>query len=135
LRRRAVFAGREAAIDSYLGRGAFKTWPQAALADYVADGFQSRADGQVELSCAPAWEADNFAAPAYDVAAALHGLTQPVSILRAQTNSTCAIDSAAGFVSNNPRFDVETIAGSTHFLPIERPDLARGLIRRMAALG
>ena len=46
---------------SYRGRGAFATWPEASLIDYVQDGFRERPDGSVELSCAPDWEASNFA--------------------------------------------------------------------------
>ncbi len=40
LRRRSDFPSREAALAAYRGRGAFRTWPEAPLADYVADGFR-----------------------------------------------------------------------------------------------
>ncbi len=38
LRRRSDFPSREAALAAYRGRGAFRTWPEAPLADYVATG-------------------------------------------------------------------------------------------------
>ncbi|MGH6998587.1 MAG: alpha/beta fold hydrolase, partial [Phenylobacterium sp.] len=66
LRRRSVFPDKAAVVSAYTGRGAFRTWNGAMLADYVADGFRERDDGQVELSCAPEWEASNFASHAHD---------------------------------------------------------------------
>jgi pimeloyl-ACP methyl ester carboxylesterase len=53
LRRRADFPDRAAVLAAYRGRGAFKTWPDAVLADYVATGFRDTPEG-VTLSCAPA---------------------------------------------------------------------------------
>src|SRR6185312_12348525 len=35
LRRRATFPSRQAAYEAYLGRGGFRTWSEAQLADYV----------------------------------------------------------------------------------------------------
>ena len=122
-RRRAHFPSRAAVIESYTGRGAFKTWPAQALADYVEDGFRDRADGEVELSAAPEWESSNFSAHLNDVWSALEGLRVPVDILRAEIGSTCNLTSAESFQAANPDFRVETIPGATHFLPLERPDL------------
>jgi pimeloyl-ACP methyl ester carboxylesterase len=122
-RRRAHFPSRADAIASYTGRGAFKTWPAQALADYVEDGFKDRPDGEVELTCAPEWESSNFSAHLNDVWTALEGLRTPVSILRAEFGSTCNLTSAETYLAANPDFRVETVAGATHFLPLERPDL------------
>ncbi len=60
-------------------------------------------------------------------------VTAPVSIWRAETGSTCAIASAAEFPRPAGQLAVETVPGSTHFLPIESPDVVRkGLV---AAVG
>jgi pimeloyl-ACP methyl ester carboxylesterase len=66
LRRRAVFDTPELALAAYRGRGAFRTWSDAVLADYLDDGLRKRPDGGVELACDPAWEASNFAAQGAD---------------------------------------------------------------------
>jgi pimeloyl-ACP methyl ester carboxylesterase len=124
-RRRAVFASKQAVVDSYRGRGAFATWPERVLVDYVTDGFRERDDGQVELTCAPAWESASFSAHGHDIWGALETIHAPIVILRAETESTCSVEAAADFHAANPRSRVETIAGATHFLPIERPDLVR----------
>lgn len=125
LRRRAVFDSRQAAFAAYLGRGAFKTWPETALADFVAGGFKDRPDGKVELACAPAWEASNYAAQGHNPWRAAARLRQPIHILRAERNSTCSLQAGSGFARRHPNIQIETIAGSTHFLPMERPDLVR----------
>jgi pimeloyl-ACP methyl ester carboxylesterase len=132
LRRRAVFDSREAAFVAYRGRGAFKTWPETMLADYVGGGFRDRDDGTVELACAPAWEASNYSAQAHDPWRAMARLRCPARILRAERGSTCRVGDGAALTRRNPLIRVETVAGASHFLPMERPDLARDVIFEMA---
>ena len=130
LRRRSVFDDREAVVAAYTGRGAFKTWPETMLADYVDGGFVDRDDGKVELACAPAWEASNYSAQAHDPWRAIRKVTGPVRILRAERGSTCRIGDR--FARRGRDVRVETVAGTSHFLPMERPDLARDAIFAMA---
>ena len=134
-RRRAHFPSRSAAIESYTGRGAFKTWPDQALADYVEDGFKDRPDGEVELTAAPEWESSNFSAHLNDVWSALEILRMPVAILRAEIGSTCNLTSAEPYRASNPDFRVETIPGATHFLPLERPDLVAATLLEVVGDG
>ncbi|WP_184716208.1 alpha/beta hydrolase [Caulobacter sp.] len=130
LRRRAVFDSREAAFAGYKGRGAFKTWPETMLADYVAGGFVEHKDGKVELACAPAWEASNYAAQAHDPWRAVRQVKAPVRILKAEKHSTCR--TGDGFARRGRDVKIETIEGTTHFLPMERPDVVRDALFDMA---
>ncbi len=58
LRRRAHFIAREAAVEGFIGRGVFKTFPRAAIEDYVADGLiEDEKRGGFKLACAPKFEA------------------------------------------------------------------------------
>lgn len=131
-RRRAVFASRQDALAAYTGRGAFKSWSPDQLADYVADGFRDRSDGQVELSCTPDWEASNFGAHAHDPWPVLRAPPCPIRILRAEQASTSA--------SLTPHLDelvaaglrIETVAGTSHFLPMERPQVVRAALSEAA---
>jgi pimeloyl-ACP methyl ester carboxylesterase len=134
LRRRAIYPSHAAAVEAYSGRGAFRTWAPEMLADYVADGFRPTADGQVELSCAPAWEASNFTAHGHDPWPALAGLDVPIRILRAEEGSTCRIEGHEAELAAGGRVTVETVPGTSHFLPMERPDLVRDVLRATAAL-
>jgi pimeloyl-ACP methyl ester carboxylesterase len=122
-RRRAVFPSREAAVASYTGRGAFKSWPEVILTDYVEAGFRETSDGEVTLTCAPAWEASGFAAHGHDPWDALRQSTCTIDILRAETGSTFHIDGAEAV--DPGRIRVSVAPGSTHFIPMEFPDLTR----------
>ncbi len=132
LRRRAVFDSFGAAFRAYRGRGAFRTWPEIMLADYVAGGFKERDDGTVELSCTPAWEASNFAAQSNDTWRALDRLSLPIEIYQAAVQSTCRIGATARLQRRNPRLHVQTVPQTTHFLPMERPDLVRDALLNAA---
>ncbi|KMO16606.1 alpha/beta fold hydrolase [Methylobacterium platani] len=127
LRRRSDFPSRAAALAAYAGRGAFRTWPEAPLADYVADGFRDGPEG-VTLACTGAWEASSYLAQGHDPWAALARLSCPVEVLRAETGSTCALAA-----SPRPGIEVETVPGTTHFLPFEAPERVRAAIRRAVA--
>ena len=130
LKRRAVFDNREAVFAGYKGRGAFKTWPETMLADYVAGGVVDAPDGKVRLACAPAWEASNYAAQAHDPWRAIRRVSAPVKILKAQKHSTCR--AGDGFARRGRNVRIETVEGTSHFLPMERPDLVRDALFEMA---
>jgi pimeloyl-ACP methyl ester carboxylesterase len=125
-RRRVVFPNREAAVESYRGRGAFTTWPDAMLADYVAAGFRDLPGGEVALICRPEWEASGFLAHGHDPWAAFESVSCPVDIFRAETDSTFHLGAPASLAA--PNIHISTVAGSTHFLPMERPDLIRSAL-------
>jgi pimeloyl-ACP methyl ester carboxylesterase len=121
-RRRGMFESKAAALAAYTGRGAFKTWPAQTLADYVEDGFRPSPDGGVELTCAPAWESVVFGRQDHDVWAALDRTRAPLRILRAEHGTTCHVKPESD-IDGHPNRRLETVAGTSHFLPMERPDL------------
>jgi len=133
--RRARFASRQEAFDVYRQRSIFRGWPQEALRDYVEAGFRDRPDGSVELACAPEWEAANFAAHGHDIWAAMSRIEAPVRIYRAEEGSTCAISQASEFPRPPGQVVVRTVPGSTHFLPIEAPQVVRSALLEIAATG
>jgi pimeloyl-ACP methyl ester carboxylesterase len=131
--RRAQFPSRQAVFESYHRRSIFSGWPEAALRDYIDAGFRDLPDGGVELSCAPEWEAAIFAAHGHDIWTAMSRIECPVWIYRAEQGSTCAISRASEFPRPPGQVRVHTVAGSTHFLPIERPEVVRGALLEVAA--
>ncbi len=133
LRRRAQFPSRAAAVAAYEGRGAFKTWSLAQITDYVAAGFVDLEDGSVELACAPAWEASNFAVYDHQAWAAALACPCPVQILRAEHGSTCRTGDHIDTLLATGRYRIETVPGTSHFLPMERPELVREVLTRAAA--
>ncbi len=121
LRRRAVFDSREQAMAAYLGRGAFRGWPEMMLADYLADGLVETPDG-FTLACAPAWEASNYAAHSHDPWRALKRLDCPVNVLKAEAGLVCALPENP---KRLPHVTVGTVHGGTHFFPMLQADVAR----------
>lgn len=132
-KRRAVFPSREAVFESYRGRGAFRTWPDEILRDYIAGGFRDRADGEVELACAPAFEAWAFSAQRNDCWGAFRAARAPIRIFRAATGTTCRVDDDRAELDALGHVEITTVPGATHFLPMEQPDLVRAELRRAVA--
>jgi pimeloyl-ACP methyl ester carboxylesterase len=126
LRRRADFPDRAAAMEVYRGRGAFETWNEAQLADYVAAGFHETPSGQVTLACRPEWEAASYAAQSQDVLQLRDQVRRPVRIFIGETDSTVSPQARAGA---GDHIAMETVPGATHFLPMEHPDLVRQALR------
>lgn len=132
-RRRAVFPDKAAVVAGYTGKGAFRTWRPEQLADYVEAGFAPTSQGEVTLACAPAWEAANFRTHGYDPFGALSALTRPTRILRAEHGSTCQIEEHLGVLEGNPNIRHQVVPGTSHFLPMERPDLVREVLAELLA--
>lgn len=131
-RRRANFPDKAAAITAYTGRGAFRSWSSEQLADYVEAGFRATPEGEVTLTCAPAWEASNFRTHNYDIWAAIRAIRCPIHMLRAEIGSTARIEGHEDDLRTVGAV-VETVPGTSHFLPMERPDLVRAALRSAAA--
>jgi hypothetical protein len=121
LKRRAVFESREQAMTAYVGRGAFRGWPEMMVADYLADGLIQTDDGFV-LTCPPEWEASNYAAQSHDPWRALKRYGGPVRILKAQAGSTSHVPEHPRGL---PNVTVQTVEGGTHFFPMLQADVAR----------
>lgn len=119
-KRRAQFASREEALTAYTGRGAFKSWSAQTVSDYCEDGFTDLPDGSVTLSCAPAFEAACFAGQRHNPHAALRAIAWPTRLLRGERGSTTVGLLTQKLQRNGVK--VETVPGTSHFLPMERPD-------------
>jgi len=127
LKRRRMFASRAEAEAAYRGRGGFSTWPDDMLSDYVADGFRDREDGAVELTCSPEWEASNFnLSRGVNAATLLERCPRELRIFRGTMDSTFELDFSDGARGWSA---IQTVPGTSHFLPMERPDLIVELLQ------
>lgn len=120
LRRRAVWPSRAAIRAAYAGRGVFANWPDAALDAYLDGGLRGRDDGQVELACAPAWEAATFAAVSSGLQAAVTGWSGGLALLHGTERSTVTPADAAT-IAALPGAVVRRFDGVDHFLPVHEP--------------
>ena len=131
LKRRRSFHSRAEAVRAYGGRGAFKDWPLEALQAYVRHGFRVAKDGRAELLTAPEWEASGYGAQANDTWGALRRAGRPMTILKAEHGSTCAVTRQdAARLSD---LSVEILPGGTHFFPLVPPEATRAAL--LKALG
>jgi pimeloyl-ACP methyl ester carboxylesterase len=134
-RRRGVFPSFDEAYGRYRGRGAFTTWPDETLLDYLRGGLVKTGNGgEVRLGCAPAWESATFR-NAHPGGARLTGaMKAPLTVLHAEG----AIDSTAraGEIdvvrALKPDAKIVPVTGVTHFLPMEKPALVRDAIAAFA---
>lgn len=134
MRRRADFANRAEVLAAYSGRGAFRSWRPEQLADYVEGGFREADGGGVTLACAPAWEASNFRMHNYDAFAAFRASRCRIRILKAENASTARFGEHETELLATGRIAIREVPGTTHFLPMERPDLVVETLRAVAAL-
>ena len=135
-RRRSIFASREAMFDAYRGRGAFRTWPEDVVRDYIVGGTVDYLDDkQVRLSCTPGWEAANYRANSLDVWRDLDKLQCPLTLIVGEKRSTCPDVVVEELIARRPEIRVVKVPGTSHFLPMETPEIVRREIRLMAGAG
>ena len=129
-KRRGTFASFEAALAAYRGRGAFKTWPEETVADYLKGGLAPATDG-VRLCCTPSWEAETFRGTPSGAARLARMVRCPVTLIRA-ADGTASASEVAAFARAHPATRVVKRRGASHFLPMEFPELVREEILRIA---
>lgn len=130
LRRRGMFPSRADARAAYHGRGVFRSWADADLDAYLAGGLLDTDEG-VELACAPAYEAATFRAVSPHIEPALAAITCPFIVLAGEHGSTVRDAELAAFAAHPSCLSAQRIADTTHFLPLERPELVRAAIERV----
>ena len=80
------------------------------------------------LACAPAWEAATFRGVSHRIEAALARLQAPFALIAGAVGSTVP-DAEFGVFAAHPRcVAAQRLAGTTHFVPLERGDAVRAAI-------
>jgi pimeloyl-ACP methyl ester carboxylesterase len=131
--RRDRFPSYEAALAAYRGRGAFKSWSEEMLEDYLKGGLKiDPATGDARLACAPAWEAATFRAAALDAAPFARRISCPLTVIYGTIGSTCRDDGAKELSRGHKDTRVVKVDGASHFLPMEKPELVRTELARFA---
>ena len=133
-KRRAGFPDIATARAAWTGRGVFRTWSEADLDAYLADGLLPDGDG-VTLACPPAWEAATFRGVSPHIESALAGLTCPFALIAGETGSTVPDAEFAIFAAHPHCRSATRLPGTTHFVPLERGDAVRAAIVAVAASG
>lgn len=129
-RRRAIWPDPATAVEAYRGRGAFATWDDAWLEDFVAAGLK-QVGGEWHLACEPLWEGKTYHAVSTRFWQGLERLQRPATILHGDRMSPVSPASVAA-IDRIGRARRVLVPGATHFLPMEHPDIARAEILRLA---
>lgn len=129
IKRRDRFASLAEALDTYRGRGAFKTWTDETIRAYLEGGLEPDGDG-LRLSCRPAWEAEDFRSAPPGMSELAAELRCPVTLVHAD-DGTAGESEVAIFKRLCPEARVLSQPGATHFLPMEFPQIVREEIVRM----
>ncbi len=133
--RRGVWPSRDAMFEAYRGKGAFRTWPEDVVRDYVTGGSVDYIDyRQVRLACTPGWEAANYRAGPPDIWQELGNLKMPVTLILGEKRSTCPQMVTELLLKKLPGMRVIRLPEASHFLPMEYPGIVRREIRSMGKL-
>ncbi|MGB9339511.1 MAG: alpha/beta hydrolase [Polyangiales bacterium] len=134
-RRRMEFQSKEHAVENYVGKGAFRTWPRDWIEAYVDGGTVATETGTVRLSCDPAWESQSFAAATVSPYRALRKVRCPITLItREHSAPPFTHESRDAFMRCQPDTRLLVLEDATHFIPMERPEIVVEEIERMAEL-
>lgn len=135
-RRRAEFAGPEHAFQAYRGRGAFKTWPDEMVRDYLTGGLlQAEEGGPWRLACRPEWEAANYRSAPPFIWHRLGRVRCPTVLLTAAKGSTCRAPAPQLLSLRLARCRWEQVPETSHFLPMEAPDSVLAALESIVTAG
>jgi pimeloyl-ACP methyl ester carboxylesterase len=135
LKRRGIWPSRETMFEAYRGRGAFRTWPEEILRDYIAGGtVDFMDDKQIRLACTPGWEAANYGSNAVDIWRDLGALRCPLTLIVGEKRSTCPEPVVELLISRRPEIRVVKVPGASHFLPMEHPGIVRREVCALAGV-
>ncbi len=122
-RRRSTFESAQEMYEGFRGRPPFNTWTEESLRLYCEQGTTAY-EGGINLKCAPELEARFYEAVAdFDAAPALSGVRCPVRLLWGETGNRGMMGAVNGAGQLIPGARERTIAGATHFLPMEKPEV------------
>lgn len=127
-RRRDRWPDLESVRASWRGRSMFRGWDPRALEDYLEASVTEAADGTLVLRYPKAWEARIFETCPHDLWPWLRRVEAPTLVVRGPASDTLAPGAAARMAREMPRATAVELPGTSHFLPMERPEEAARLI-------
>jgi pimeloyl-ACP methyl ester carboxylesterase len=122
-RRRRHFDNLERVFQRYRTRNVFRNMSDDNLRIFIEGITQLNSDGGYELVYSPDWETQIYRTGMHDsdIWQGLPGLKIPTLFLRGAETDTFLEDAARLVKRKQPNIQVETLAKSTHILPLERP--------------
>lgn len=131
LKRRRAFDNLDLVFRGYRTRDVFKYMSDENLRAYIAGIAKPKAGGGFELAYSPEWESRIYLTGLrdFDLWRGLSRLQVPTLIIRGAETDTFLEKAEKLVRKKNPKIQVETLAKSTHILPLERPQEVFDVIR------
>lgn len=128
-RRRKNFKGKQEALKLFAaGRGIFKTWSKEFIQAYLECGLLEKDAKTAVLKCDPELEAQIFESIPLNVWHYAQKITCPVLAIRGARSDIFFADAAERLNRIIADFELQTIADSGHFPPMEKPRQCAQLI-------
>ncbi len=121
-KRRSLFNTLNEAKESYAGRGAFTTWTEEWIENYLEGGMIETNEG-MELSCSPAWESATFRSSSMDTWKYLKQIKIKVLVSYGNFGSTFSAQARKVLFKLGSNWNSRYHPKSSHFLPMEFSDL------------
>ena len=127
--RRLVWGSRDELRASFRLRSPYDTWTDEALDAYVNAGTFERPDGEIELLCPGRIEAQVYEhAPQMNGFGCLRELTMPALVVRGEHSDAFDAARADRALASLRDGRCLTIPGTTHYVPMEKPELVADLV-------
>jgi pimeloyl-ACP methyl ester carboxylesterase len=134
-RRRMEFPSKEDAVENYVGKGPFRTWPRKWIEAYVDGGTMPTAAGTVRLTCDRLWESKSFAKASINPYRAIGELRCPTTLIaREHDGPPFTRASRDAFMRRRPDTRLLILEEASHFMTMEHPDIAQAEIEAMAEM-
>jgi len=122
LKRKRSFDSVEAMFANFEHKPPYKTWRREILRDYCEHATYLDADGRRALKCHPEVEAEIYATSrTFDGLAYIMRCYIPLLVLFGEQSDTPGLPLAPRLAAEHRR--VVTVPGTTHFIPMEEPEL------------
>ena len=134
-KRRMIWGSRTSMFHSFRARSPFNTWREDVLWAYIEEGTTLHNDGCIELKCPGSIEAQIYENDSsVDLFALLPQVTIPVLLLRGETSMVFPEAHARNLLGLLAQGRMKTVARTTHFMPMERPEAVERAVRNFLAL-
>jgi len=122
LKRKRTFDSIEAMFANFENKPPYSTWRKEILRDYCARGTYVDANGKHALKCHPEVEAEIYATSRnFDGLGYIMRCNAPLLVLFGENSDAPGLALAPRLATDNRR--VVTVPATTHFIPMEEPEL------------
>lgn len=133
VKRRDTWPDRSAVRTSWSGKPVFGKWDPRVFGDYFESGVIDGPEGSVMLRYPKEWEAWLFQICPHDEWPSLRSVSAPTLVVRGETSDTLTPGAARRMGREMPDARVVELEGTSHFLPMEKPDEIARLVIDFAA--